>query len=249
MVAAMSAYPGTLRVGILVFDEFEPLDVWGFVEPLSVARFVGTAYADPPPYPFEIVLISNDERDPDDDPDDPAVPAPVTSYNGPRVAPDLFRDEALEREIDVLMIPGGMGLRWLLDPDELDDRDALFDWLHAMDKRVQLVTSVCTGAALLAAAGLLDGKPATSNQQSFAWVSGFGPKVLWDNVARWVDAGRYVTSAGVSAGIDMGFHLVSRLAGRAVAEQAALVCEYDWHRDPYAPIAYPAQARVPTRRG
>jgi transcriptional regulator GlxA family with amidase domain len=68
---------------------------------------------------------------------------------------------------------------------------------------------------------------------------------LWDNVSRWVDAGRYVTSAGVSAGTDMAFHLVDRLAGRAVAEAAAIQAEYDWHRDPQEPIYYPQQAPVP----
>jgi transcriptional regulator GlxA family with amidase domain len=68
---------------------------------------------------------------------------------------------------------------------------------------------------------------------------------LWDSVARWVDAGKYVTSAGVSAGTDLGFHLVSRLAGRAVAEAAAMAAEYDWHRDPPAPIFYPPQAALP----
>jgi len=172
------------------------------------------------------VLITNQTRDGDE----LAEPGPVASYNGPRVVPDLFRDDALEHEFDVLLIPGGMGLRWLLDPDEIDDRDALFDWLIAMDERVQIVASVCTGSALLAAAGLLDGKPATSNQESFAWVATFGPRVLWDNVSRYVDAGKYVTSAGVSAGIDMAFHLVERLCGRAVAEIAAKTAEYPWQR-------------------
>jgi transcriptional regulator GlxA family with amidase domain len=62
--------------------------------------------------------------------------------------------------------------------------------------------------------------------------------VLWDGVSRWVDAGRYVTSAGVSAGTDLGFYLVSRLAGRTVAENAAAAAEYDWHRDPQAPAKF-----------
>ena len=69
--------------------------------------------------------------------------------------------------------------------------------------------------------------------------------MLWDNVSRWVDAGKYVTSAGVSAGTDLGFYLVSRMAGRAVAEIAASAAEYDWHRDPLQPINYPQQADVP----
>ena len=80
-------------------------------------------------------------------------------------------------------------------------------------------------------------------RSSRGWPS-TGRGVLWDNVARWVDAGKYVSSAGVSAGTDLGFYLVSRLAGRAVAENAAISAEYDWHRDPYQPIVYPQQANV-----
>lgn len=238
----MTQFPPTLRVGILVFDGFEPLDVWGFVEAFSIARFVGTSYPDNNPRPFAIELISVSTHAESRT----ATPAPITSYNGPRVAPDMFRDQALERPIDVLMIPGGRGLRPLLSAEHPERRDALYDWLRAMDTRVQVMSSVCTGAAVLAGAGLLDGKAATTNHQSFAWVTPFGPRVLWDNVSRWVDAGHYVTSAGVSAGIDMAFYLVARLAGRAVAEAAALAAEYDWHRDPQEPIRYPQQAKVPS---
>ena len=85
---------------------------------------------------------------------------------------------------------------------------------------------------------------AATNHDAFAWLAEHGLRVLWDNVARWVDADKYVTSAGVSAGTDLGFYLVSRLAGRAVAEIAAISAEYDWHRDPYQPIVYPQQANV-----
>lgn len=234
--------PRTLRIGILVFDDFEPLDVWGFVEAFSIARFLGTGYGSPPPYPFEIVLISNEVCTASSG----AQAAPVRSMNGPRVAPDLFRDQALSEAFDLLMVPGGQGVGELLARGDASV-EALVAWLRAMDQRVQLMTSVCTGAAILARAGLLDGLPAATNHEAFAWVTGFGPRVLWDNVARWVDAGRYVTSAGVSAGTDMAYHLVSRLAGRAVAEAAAIGAEYDWHRDPDQPIFYPEQASVPTR--
>ena len=236
-------FPRTLRIGIFVFDDFEPLDVWGFVEAFSIARFIGTSYFDPPPYPFGIVLVSAETR--------PAAaaqaaPRPVRSMNGPRVAPDIFRDDALKQPIDLLMIPGGMGVRALLGSADAGSVDALVAWVQAMDKRVALMTSVCTGAAILARAGLLDGRPAATNHAAFGFVTAFGPRVLWDNVSRWVDDGRYVTSAGVSAGTDMAFHLVDRLAGRAVAEVAARGAEYDWHRDPQQPIFYPAQAAVPS---
>ncbi len=236
-------FPRTLRIGILVFDGFEPIDVWGFTEAFTISRFIGTGYADGPPYPFEVEFISN-QRKPDGG---GATPAPVKSYNGPRVAPDYFRDEALEQTIDLLMIPGGQGTRALLGgPPE--ERRALLHWVRSMDERVAIMASVCTGAAILAAAGVLNGKAAATNHAAFGWVTGFGPLVHWDNVSRWVDAGRHVTSAGVSAGTDLGFYLVKRLAGRAVAEVAAQSAEYDWHRNPEQPIDYPQQAEVPDSR-
>jgi transcriptional regulator GlxA family with amidase domain len=142
------------------------------------------------------------------------------------------------------MVPGGGGIWQLLD-DEADPKGvaALLDWMRAMDKTVRIMASVCSGAAVLAECGFLDGLPAATNHGLFAWVAQHGP--LWDNVARWVDAGKYVSSAGVSAGTDLGFYLVSRLAGRAVAEIAATAAACDWHRDPNQPIFYPQQASVP----
>ena len=236
------AYPATLRIGILVFKDFEPLDVWGFVEAFAISRFIGTGYGSPPPYPFEIVLISDEVKPANN----ARPPGSVKSLNGPSVAPDLYRDEALGQSFTLLMIPGGKGAFELLANPDAAAVEALLAWVRAMDKNVRLMTSVCTGAAVLARAGLLDGRRAATNHNAFADVTPFGPKVLWDNVARWVDDDHYVTSAGVSAGTDMAFHLVSRLAGRAVAETAAIGAEYDWRRDPDQPIFYPAQATVPT---
>jgi putative intracellular protease/amidase len=225
-VAATSVFPRTQRIGILVYDGFEPIDVWGFIEAFAIARFLGTDYTSPPPYPFEIFLIA--ERI-----------APVRSANGPMAMPDWDYARALAENFDLLMVPGGRGTAALLDPPLFS---SLRDWMLEVDKKVAIMASVCTGAAVLAKCGLLDGWPAATNHSAFSWVASQGPLVLWDNVARWVDAGKYVTSAGVSAGTDMGFYLVRRLAGRAVAEAAALAAEYDWHRDPQTPIFYPQQA-------
>jgi transcriptional regulator GlxA family with amidase domain len=211
----------TQRIAILVFDDFEPLDVWGFAEAFTIARFLGKEL----PVPFEVVFVAAEKR-------------PIRSSKGPRVVPDYDLGEAAGEAFDVLMVPGGMGTRKLVDDP------ALLAWLVNMDKRVGIMASVCTGAALLAKAGLLDGKPATTNHAAFGWVVKQGPDVLWDSVSRWVDAGHYVTSAGVSAGTDMAFYLVERLAGRAVAENAVRAAEYDWHRDPQVPIIYPQQAKV-----
>jgi transcriptional regulator GlxA family with amidase domain len=224
--------PQTQRVGILVFEGFEPIDVFGFAEAFTIARFIGTYYADPPPYPFAVKLIGRRIEK-------------VTSINGSSVLPDLDMEQALDDPPDVLMIPGGGGTWPLLDATaDPEGVSMLLDWVRLMDERVNLTTSVCTGAAVLARAGLLDGLPAATNHGAFAWVAEQGPRVLWDSVSRWVNAGRYVTSAGVSAGTDPGFYLVSRLAGRAVAENAAAAAEYDWRRDPQTPISYPQRAEV-----
>lgn len=225
--------PATQRIGILVFDGFEPLDVFGFAEAFSIARFLGQGYAADPPYPFETVLIAKQV-------------AKVKSINGPSVMPDWDFAQALKEPLDALMVPGGRGVWPLLDAEaDFDGVAALLDWMRGMDNKVRIMASVCVGAAVLAKCGFLDGLPAATNHGAFAWVAQHGPRVLWDNVARWVDAGKYVSSAGVSAGTDLGFHLVSRLAGRAVAEIAAISAEYDWCRDPYQPIYYPQQADVP----
>jgi transcriptional regulator GlxA family with amidase domain len=223
-------FPRTQRIGIFVFEGFEPIDVFGFAEAFSIARFLGTDYATQWPYPFEIVLIARDL-------------AKVKSINGPSVAPDWDFAQALREPLDLLMVPGGGG-SWPLLDEKNDPKGVaiLLDWMRAMDKKVPIMASVCTGAAVLAKCGFLDGLPAATNHSAFGWVAPHGPKVLWDSVARWVDAGKYVTSAGVSAGTDLGFYLVSRLAGRAVAENAVAAAEYCWHRDPQAPILYPARA-------
>src|ERR1041385_4855348 len=97
-------FPPTIRIGILVYEGFEPIDVWGFTEAFAISRFVGTDYQSPPPYPFEILFISNEVRPRGNS---KAVPAPVKSENGPRVAPDMFRDDALKQPFDLFMIPGG----------------------------------------------------------------------------------------------------------------------------------------------
>jgi transcriptional regulator GlxA family with amidase domain len=230
-MADTPTFPRTQRIGIFVFEGFEPIDVWGFLQPFAIARFPGTGYASPPAFPFEIVLIGKSKK------------TNVKSFNGPSVAPDWDFADALQKPLDLLMVPGGGGTWPLLD-DGADPAGvaALLEWMRNMDGRVSIMASVCTGAAVLAKCGFLDGLPATTNHGVFSWVASHGPRVLWDNVSRWVDAGKYVTSAGVSAGTDLGFYLVSRMAGRMVAEIAASSAEYDWHRDPQTPIFYPQQA-------
>jgi transcriptional regulator GlxA family with amidase domain len=148
---------------------------------------------------------------------------PVPSAQGPQAqAEHAFGDCP---KLDVLLVPGGMGTR-----KEVGNI-ALLDWLVRRAAETEVVTSVCTGAGLLARAGILDGRRATTNKRSFQWVVEQGPRVEWVREARWVEDGKFVTSSGVSAGIDMTLAVIARLAGREASEQAATAMEYEWHRD------------------
>ena len=109
------------------------------------------------------------------------------------------------RRFDLILVPGGIGTRREVD------NPRLLEWLNQRAAAAILVTSVCTGAALLARAGLLDGKRATTNKRAFAWVASQGPEVNWIKQARWVEDGKFATSSGVSAGIDMALALIARL--------------------------------------
>jgi transcriptional regulator GlxA family with amidase domain len=152
-----------------------------------------------------------------------AQAGPVVSAQGPRAVADHgFADAP---KLDLLLIPGGIGTR-----DAIDDR-GLLDWLATRSRSAEIVMSVCTGSALLARAGLLDGQRATTNKAFFQWVADQGPKVEWVRQARWVDAGKFVTSSGVSAGIDMALAVIARLAGRELADNLARMMEYQWHTD------------------
>ena len=150
--------------------------------------------------------------------------APVLSAQGPRVIPDHAYSAAPPP--DIVLVPGGIGTRALAT-----DRGFL-DWLAQYASDAGHVTSVCTGSALLAASGLLDGRRATSNKRSFAWVTEQGPRVEWVPQARWVVDGNRWTSSGVAAGMDMALALIAELCGGDVAAQVADGVEYEPHRDP-----------------
>ena len=108
---------------------------------------------------------------------------------------------------------------------------AMLDFLRKQSETAQWVTSVCTGSALLAKAGILDGHRATSNKQVFAIASMQSDKVEWVEAARWVEDGKFFTSSGVSAGMDMTLAIIQKLWGNEAAEMAASYTEYSWHRD------------------
>jgi transcriptional regulator GlxA family with amidase domain len=147
----------------------------------------------------------------------------VTSSQGPQtVASEGF---ATCPKLDLLLVPGGIGTR-----KEVANTD-LLGWLAAAAAGAEIVASVCTGAGLLAKAGLLDGRRATTNKFAFSWVVEQGPRVRWVKQARWVDDGDRVTSSGVSAGMDMTLALIERLYGGELATTIEQRAEYQWHRD------------------
>src|SRR4029078_1084557 len=115
---------------------------------------------------------------------------------------------------DLLLIPGGVVTEEIRN-------DAVIRWIAENAARAQIVASVCTGAFLLAKAGLLDGKRATTHWEDIADLKSMFPKVQVQKDVRWVEEGNILTSAGISAGIDMSLHLVSRLEGLKLAEDTA----------------------------
>ena len=147
----------------------------------------------------------------------------VRSAQGPRVHADHGLDDC--PRLDLLLIPGGIGTRAQVD------NGRLIDWLRARTDELEIVMTVCTGTALLAQAGLLAGRRATTNKMFFAWPEGTWPAVHWVREARWVEDGKFWTSSGVSAGIDMALVVVERIAGAQTAELLATATEYEWHRD------------------
>ncbi|MHC0054480.1 DJ-1/PfpI family protein [Actibacterium sp. D379-3] len=126
---------------------------------------------------------------------------------------------------DILLVPGGTGTRREVE------NPVLLDWLRDAAAQAEFVLSVCTGSALLARAGLLDGRCATTNKRAFAWVRSQGPGVTWQTRARWVEDGRFFTSSGVSAGIDMSLAAIARMHGADRAREVAGWAEYRWSED------------------
>jgi transcriptional regulator GlxA family with amidase domain len=127
---------------------------------------------------------------------------------------------------DIMLIPGGQGTRRLVNDE------AVLSRLRTWATPATLVTPVCTGSAVLAAAGLLDGYRATSNKAAFAWAREQSEKVDWIAQARWVEDRDRWTSSGISAGIDMAAALLADLFGKDVAHRATTRAELEIHEDP-----------------
>lgn len=194
----------TRTVGIYLYDEVEVLDFAGPFEVFSVATRVAPRQTPPP---FSVITLSADG-------------GRIAARGRLGVAPAYGLDG--HPDIDLLIVPGGV-------VDAELARPAVIDWIRTQATRAEIVASVCTGAFLLAEAGLLDGLEATTHWEDADDLADRYPRVaVMRNTIGWVDLGPIVTSAGISAGIDMALHLVERLCGRALAERTARQMEYRW---------------------
>ncbi len=196
----------SLTVGAVLYPGFEMLDMFGPLEMFSMM----------PANPTRILMLGETGE-----PVRAAMGQEVGA--GPAVSPDYSFEDA--PAVDILLVPGGFGT-----VTQLENRTMLA-FLQGAAATAKIVCSVCSGSVLLARAGLLDGRRATSNKQFFALATMEGAPVHWVEAARWVEDGNVFTSSGVSAGTDMSLAVIERLFDTATAEHIARYAEYSWHRD------------------
>lgn len=202
----------TVNIAIYVFQNVEVLDFAGPYEVFTCATRVQQRDDATKPAAFNVFTVGSSKM-------------PVTARAGLLVSPDC--DFTSHPVIDVLIVAGGV-----VD-QELNKTDVI-DWIRHAAGKCQLTVSVCTGAFLLARAGLLDDRPATTHWEDQQDLQQMFPEVDVRGNCRWVDDGDIITSGGISAGIDMSLHIVERMLGRSLAARTARQMEFDWTEN--API-------------
>lgn len=196
-----------LTVGILIFDEVEVLDFCGPFEVFATAR--DPQQADATQRLFKVLTIAETNQ-------------VISCRGGLLVKPMATIDD--HPSLDLIVIPGGQGTR-----KEVEN-PRIIKWIQEQNNLAQLTTSVCTGAFLLAEARLLDNHRATTHWQSIERMQRTYPQVEVLTDTRFVDDGHIVTSAGISAGIDMSLYIVERLHGQETAQWTARNMEYEGYK-------------------
>jgi transcriptional regulator GlxA family with amidase domain len=197
------------RVGILIFPDVEVLDFCGPFEVFSVTRLDEDRRREEPS-PFEVRLVA--ER-----------PEPVVATGGLRVIPDVTLETC--PPLDILVVPGGWGTRTEIK------NERLLGWIAERGRQVETLTSVCTGSMLLGQTGLLDGRRATTHWRALDWMRQSFPAVTVEEKLHVVEDGHVVTSAGISAGIDMAVRVVTRYYGETIGRATARHMEYPFPDD------------------
>ena len=195
-----------INVGILIFDEVEVLDFAGPFEVFSRTRLLKGAESrrSDDSAPFNPFTISIDTKH-------------LTATGGLKIIADYTLDNF--PKIDILIIPGGFGTRTLLN------NESLLKWIKAVSAKANITASVCTGSLLLAKAGLLEGKRATTHWGAIEALKSISKDITVINDRRIVND-EIITSAGVSSGIDMAFMIVENLYGEQVASDTAKYIEF-----------------------
>jgi transcriptional regulator GlxA family with amidase domain len=206
-----------LRVLILAYDGVEALDFAGPFEVFTTASRVSQRMQPGAAAPFDVASVAL---------------APSGQPVQARAGLQLLADHAIAANptADVLVVPGGVVDAPMASPETLR-------WIADCAAGAQLVASVCTGVFLLAKSGVVTREAVTTHWEDIADLRAQFPKLDVRDDVRWVDAGRIVSSAGISAGIDMSLHLVERLAGRALAERTARQMDYAWTHNTSHPSA------------
>ena len=185
-----------MNVAVLLFEDFETLDVFGPVELFGRLKDK-----------YQISFYS-------------ILGGLVKNSHGVSILTENIED--IKNGVDIFLIPGGHGTRKEVNNIELIDK------IRTISQMSKFVLTVCTGSALLAKTGLLNGKKATSNKRAFDWVITQGENVTWIRKARWTKDDKFYTSAGVSAGMDMTLGFLSDIHGLEFARKTAFEIEYDW---------------------
>lgn len=194
------------KVGILIFDEVEVLDFAGPFEVFSVVRLHEEKRLEETS-PFDVMLVA--ERD-----------EPVTTSGGMRVPPHFTTET--RPPLDILLVPGGWGTR-----REIGNA-GLLSWIAARAAAAELITSVCTGSLLLGKAGLLDGRRATTHWNALGLMRDILPHTTVEKRLHVVEDGNILTSAGISAGIDLALLVAARYFGKEIARATAIRMEYPY---------------------
>lgn len=197
------------NLAVFIFDDVEVLDFAGPFEVFSVCGLRSGGEK-----PFNVYTVAEKEM--------------VVARNGLKIIPHFTVSNCPLP--DILLLPGGGGIHADGKPfgTRLEMHNApLLEWIRMQNKSAELMLSVCTGSLLLAKAGLLDGLSATTHWKAVDAMRAAAPNTNILPNERWVDNGRIILSAGISAGIDMSFHVVSRLLGKDMADETAAYMQYD----------------------
>jgi transcriptional regulator GlxA family with amidase domain len=190
--------PKIQRIGILLFNNFETLDVFGPVEIFGRLKDL---------YTIEFYSLEG---------------GIVSSTQNVKMVTEKFREKD---SLDIFLIPGGLGTRKEVE------HEALISKIKELSSSATYTLTVCTGSALLAKTGQLNGRAATSNKRAYDWATSQGEKVKWIKKARWTVDGKFYTSAGISAGMDMTLGFIRDVHGIELARKTAYEIEYTWQEN------------------